>query len=197
MRCCPLPADEKAVHRFVEALWLPYHRELDAVVERHALADDVDVVAREVEYRVDRLEGSEHRAWVAVADPRAEEDGDPATGAGDPTVDDAPLAAGGPGRLAGFVTTDLDEAPTVFDRPDRVVLGDLYVRERYRGTGLARALVDRAVARASAADCGELALDVDVDNDRAIAFYESLGFEPHRQRMTVGVEDVETAGGPA
>jgi len=34
-----LPANEPAVRRYVEELWLPYHRDLEATVDRHVLAE--------------------------------------------------------------------------------------------------------------------------------------------------------------
>ena len=165
----PLPPDEAAVRRFVEALWLPYHRELEATVARHALADGVDLVAEEVAYRLERLREPDHHEWVALE------------GGGDRLVDrDA--------TLAGFVTAGVDPSPPVFDQPDRLVVGDLYVREPFRGTGLAGELIGVANDRALSAGCGELALDVDVDNERALAFYERVGFEPCRHELARPVE---------
>lgn len=172
-----LPADEAAVRRYVEELWLPYHRDLEATVDAHALADDVDLVAEEIEFRLDRLEAESYRAWVAVDEnPNAD-------------ANDGVDVVDGDGDLAGFITTDIDESPTVFDRPDRLVIGDIYVREPYRGEGLARDLVDRAAERAREMDCAELALDVDVDNERANSFYEKLGFETYRRQMTLSVDE--------
>ncbi|GAB7117753.1 hypothetical protein JCM9743_02140 [Natrinema sp. JCM 9743] len=69
-------------------------------------------------------------------------------------------------------------------------IGDLYVRDPHRGTSLARELVGRAAERARVAGCTELVLDVDVDNDRAVAFYEKLGFETARRRLTLSVTDL-------
>lgn len=169
-----LPADEAAVRRYVEELWLPYHRDLEATVDAHALTDDVDLVAEEVEFRLNLLETESHRAWIAV-------DGG---SRGDVSLADVDV------ELAGFITTDIDESSTVFDRPDRLIVGDIYVREPYRSTGLARDLIDRAVERAREAGCAGLTLDVDVDNQRAIAFYEKLGFETCRRQMTVTVDDL-------
>jgi ribosomal protein S18 acetylase RimI-like enzyme len=168
-----LPPEEGAVRRFVEDLWVPYHRDLEATVDGDALADDAALVAEELAFRLDRLEDEAYRAWVAVRDATADVD----------------LAAGD-GHLAGFVTTEVDESPSVFDRPDRLVIGDLYVEAPARGTGLARDLVDRAVERARTAECRELALDVDADNGRALAFYEKLGFRAHRYRMTASLDDL-------
>jgi ribosomal protein S18 acetylase RimI-like enzyme len=167
MHVRPLPAEERAFRRYVEQLWLPYHRELEATVEGHALAEDVDLVAEEVAFRRERVATTPQEVCVAVDDKRPVE--------GEERE----------GRFVGFVTTDVDEAPTVFDRPDRLVVDDIYVRESYRGTGLARELMAHAADRARTAGCPELALDVDADNSRAAAFYEKLGFEPLRRRLTL------------
>jgi len=173
----PLSADRAAVRRYVEELWLPYNRNLEATVDRHALATDVDVVDEEIEFRMGRLESAGYRAWIAVDRP--------------PDASGADLdIATGDGDLVGFVTTEVEEAPTVFDRPDRLVVGDIYVREPHRGTGLARRLVDRAAERAREAGCAELVLDVDVDNERALGFYEKLGFETYRHRMSIPVDEL-------
>jgi GNAT superfamily N-acetyltransferase len=55
-------------------------------------------------------------------------------------------------------------------------LEDLYVRERARGAGLGRALVEAAVERARARGCGRIQLDTNEGNEEARALYESLGF---------------------
>jgi len=78
----------------------------------------------------------------------------------------------------------------VFDRPDRLLVGDFYVRERHRGDGLARELLDRAVRRAREVGCPELTLDVDVDNERALGFYEKVGFEPYRHKMAAPTDEL-------
>lgn len=176
MRFRPLPVDEAAVRHFIEELWVPYHRELQTTVEGHGLADHTDLVDRELEYRLDLLSAEHHRTWLAVDD--------------DTDADRSRESAFVEGDLAGFVTADLDESPPVFDRPDRLEVGDLYVREPYRGTGLARDLLDRTAKRARELECGELVLEVAVSNERAVAFYEGLGFETSRRRMTVAVDDL-------
>lgn len=173
MHVRPLPAEERPLRRYVEQLWLPYHRELEATVGGHALAEDVDLVAEEVAFRRERVATTPQEVSVAV------DDGRPA---------EVEEVEEGEGRFVGFVTTDIDEAPTVFDRPDRLVVDDIYVREPYRGTGLARELMAHAADRARAAGCPELALDVDADNPRAAAFYEKLGFESLQRRLTLPVD---------
>ncbi|AUV82401.1 GNAT family N-acetyltransferase [Salinigranum rubrum] len=165
-----LPDDEAALRRFLETLWLPYSREREAHTDGFALAEDVDLVAEELEHRLSRHQTESYRAWVAI-------DG----------THDATRLADTDAEFVGFVTTDIDESPSVFDRPDRLVIADIYVLERYRGTGLARALVDRARTRARESGCTEVKLEVDVDNDRALAFYEKIGFETVRYTMSVSV----------
>lgn len=170
-----LPPDEDAARRFAKELWLPYHRDLEATVDSHALVDDVPL-EEEVEFRLDFLESDTYRAWVAV-------EGD------EPT--DEPLAEV-ERELVGFITADVDECPSVFDRPDRLKIGDFYVRESHLGGGLAGDLVDRAVDYADEVGIDELSLDVDADNERALGFYEKSGFEPLRHEMTASVDEVSS-----
>lgn len=179
MELLSLPADKTVLRRYVEDLWLPYHRELESTVDHHALADDVDLVDEEVAFRRDRLEDERYEAWIAVDTSDAE-------------PESRPDLADTDGEFAGFVTTEITEAPTVFERPDRVRIGDIYVRDPYRGTGLARDLVDRAAERARTNGCAQLTLDVDVDNERAIGFYEKLGFEPMRRQLVIDVGELRS-----
>jgi len=48
----------------------------------------------------------------------------------------------------------------------------------------------RAAQRAREGGYPELTLDVDVENERALAFYEKLGFEPYRHKMAVPVSEI-------
>ncbi|ELZ37397.1 GCN5-related N-acetyltransferase [Halorubrum saccharovorum DSM 1137] len=185
-----LPIDEDALRRYAAELWLPYHRDLAASVGAHALADraDEELIAAETEFRLDLLrEDANRRLWVVAVD--AETDAGDVDPAGlDPEAPE-PVGVPDPDRdLVAFVSTSVDGCPEVFDRPDRLVVGDIYVDEPYRGTGLASRLIERAAADAREQDCGELRLDVDVDNERARAFYEKQGFEPYREQLTRDVE---------
>lgn len=172
-----LPTDDDALRRYAAELWLPYHRELADTVDAHALVDwpDERFVERNVAFTRDRLEDEGNRGWVAAS---ADGDVDPAT---------APVTHPDL-ELTGLLLTSVDECPDPFDRPDRLVVGELYVAKPYRGTGLADRLMERALTDARERDCGELRLDVDVDNGRAMAFYEKRGFEPHRERLTRSVD---------
>lgn len=165
-----LPADEAIVRRYIEDLWLPYNRELEGVVDSFALADDVDIVSEELEHRLSRHETESYQLWVAVDSSHVEDD-----------------LAETSGDFVGFISTDIDESPIVFDRPDRLLICDIYVKKPYRDTSLSQELVECAKVRARERDCAELKLEVDVDNERAIAFYEKLGFEPVRHTMIASV----------
>jgi len=174
-----LPADEESVRRYTRELWLPYHRDLESTVDRHALADDVPLDA-EVDFRLHKLQQDEYRAWIALE--------------GTTPIDESSDGSGGPSlaetdsAFVGFVTAEVSESPVVFDRPDRVRLGDIYVSESHRGTGLADDLFERVRSYARERECAEITLDVDVDNEQAASFYETLGFEPARRELVCPVD---------
>lgn len=170
-----VPPEEPVVRRFSHELWLPYQRDLEAAVSSFALADDIEdlLEEEEVAFRKSLLESDDYFGWVAVE-------------SFDPETDDLSED----GTFVGFITAKINEAPPVFDQPDRVTIGDVYIDEPYRGSGLADSLVARLVDLADAHDCTELRLEVDVDNERAQAYYEKLGFEIHRHIMTVPVDQL-------
>jgi ribosomal protein S18 acetylase RimI-like enzyme len=172
MQFVRLPAEEAAVRRFIEDLWLPFYRELESTVDQFALADSVDILAEELPFRLDRLGSEGYQIWIAV-------DGGTDT---DSLVDTD-------GEFAGYIAVELDEAPSVFDRPDRLFICDVYVRETDRGTGLATDLVGQASAWGQENGCEEMSLDPHVDNDRAIGFYEKLGFETTQYQMVAQIEE--------
>ncbi|MCW3014266.1 MAG: family N-acetyltransferase [Solirubrobacterales bacterium] len=53
---------------------------------------------------------------------------------------------------------------------------DVFVSEAARGTGLGRAMMERATSRALERGCRRMELDTNETNAAAIALYESLGF---------------------
>jgi len=55
-------------------------------------------------------------------------------------------------------------------------LEDLFVRERARGCGLGRALLEAAAEQARACGCARIELDVDEANAPALALYRASGF---------------------
>lgn len=97
MKIRALPAEKGSVRRYVEELWLPYHRELEATVDTHALAEDVDLITEEVTFRIGRLEEESYRTWVAI------------DGGRDQSSDSDSSLVDVDGTLAGFVTADINE----------------------------------------------------------------------------------------
>jgi ribosomal protein S18 acetylase RimI-like enzyme len=65
---------------------------------------------------------------------------------------------------------------SVWTAADDCWLEDLWVREDARRTGLGRALVQAACARATERGCRRIELDVSERNAPALALYGSLGF---------------------
>jgi ribosomal protein S18 acetylase RimI-like enzyme len=162
------------MRRFVEELWLPYQRDLEASVDSHMMAEDVDV-DEIVEFLSDHLDDPTKRLWVAL------DDVDDSTG---PIAD---LDA----TFAGFLTTSLQTPPSKYATPDRLSLGNVYLDPAYRGTGLADDLVARGIQHAREDGAEEFSLEVDADNDRALAYYEKLGFDVARYKMRVPVEEIQ------
>lgn len=88
-------------------------------------------------------------------------------------------------RCVSLATVADDPVGYVFVLPERLaliwdaaVLNEVYVRPAARGSDVADALMDAAVALARDQDLplDRLVLDVDRDNERAQAFYERHGF---------------------
>lgn len=85
--------------------------------------------------------------------------------------DDAPPAGVCQLRYRGSVWTASDDCH----------LEDLFVRADTRRSGLGRALVAGALARARARGCRRIELDVNEGNDGAVALYEGFGFDARAQ----------------
>src|SRR3954454_13140938 len=66
------------------------------------------------------------------------------------------------------------------------LLEDLFVLESARGSGLGRALLDLAVEQARERGCRRIELDVNDNNDAALALYRSLGFDNRDDRYGGG-----------
>jgi ribosomal-protein-alanine N-acetyltransferase len=74
------------------------------------------------------------------------------------------------GRIAGFCIG--------FRAPGkRGHIITLDVRAEERGTGVGRALLEATIARMKRSGASDTTLEVDVENAKAIGFYERLGFE--------------------
>lgn len=77
------------------------------------------------------------------------------------------------GRVQGFYRITRQEG-----RAGHVAgLGTFAVAPEARGTGLARSILEQAIARLHAEGVTRVELTVEADNPRAIGFYGKLGFE--------------------
>jgi GNAT superfamily N-acetyltransferase len=66
------------------------------------------------------------------------------------------------------------------------LLEDLFVREAARGTGLGRAILEQVVTLARERGCRRVELDVNDNNDGALALYRSMGFDNRDDRYGGG-----------
>lgn len=161
-----LRIDATAMDRFLEECWFPFWRALEEAVGTQYLSPDLDRDAL-IEEHLDAYDVPDRRCWVAlddVADPTASLD----------AVE---------GVFAGWLNAGLEPDEPFLDPPERLFIGNLYVNPRYRGSGLADHLVRRSIQYAREEGCRELSLGVEVDNERAVAYYEKLGFVPNRRRL--------------
>lgn len=104
-------------------------------------------------------------AWCAERDPECV------------TVAEAANEGESEDELAGYVFVLPEELAMIWDA---AVLNELYVREPFRGTGLADDLMEAAYdcARKQALPIDRIALDVGTENERASGLYRRHGFEP-------------------
>lgn len=88
------------------------------------------------------------------------------------------LGEDGDGRLLGYCTIGpQDQLPVPANGTRRwIVLRQLYLEDHAKGSGLAQALMDWALAEARARGFEDIVLTVYIDNHRARRFYEKAGF---------------------
>ena len=165
--------DEKEIRRYVEECWFPYQEAVSERVSTYSLVDELDT-ADVVEYHLEELDSPSVRVWVAL------------DGVEESTVALSETDA----TFAGFIRTSVAPNPDRFTWPERLQIRDLWVRECNRGTGLADNLVERASQQAREAGCEELSLKVSTANERAVSYFETLGFGEQGYGMTVPLADV-------
>ena len=109
-------------------------------------------------------------------------------------TDDAPAGDDGPdGETGTDAWTPVGYAfvlPEAFAHVrDAAVLNELYLGPDHRGSGLADDPLAAAVAHAEEQDLpmDRMVLDVDPDDDRAVAFYRKHGFEPWAEMVARGL----------
>lgn len=141
------------VPALVEELWLPFAEEMAEIDPFDELDDDI--MDEATSYRAELVERSDVGVWVA---------------------EDA-------GELVGMATVEHQESPPIFARGDTAHIHELYVSPDSRGTGLATELLNRVERWAEDRACEFLSLDVNENNERALAFYREHEFETKRREM--------------
>jgi ribosomal protein S18 acetylase RimI-like enzyme len=67
--------------------------------------------------------------------------------------------------------------PSLYHGGYYAAITELIVNKSFQGKGTAAALVNEAKRIAKASGCAELDVSVEVENEKAIGFYQKLGFE--------------------
>ncbi|MFC7227081.1 GNAT family N-acetyltransferase [Salinirubellus salinus] len=147
---------ETDLSAFVDELYLPFAREMAALDDYNALADEERVRESNVAYRRDQLSKRDTRIWVAETED---------------------------GTLAGYACASVTEAPPIFARGATLSVSELYVVPEHRSAGVADDLLDRASAWGDERDCERLGLSVNAENERARAFYERHGLTVRRLKL--------------
>lgn len=92
------------------------------------------------------------------------------------------------GELAGIATL---QKQALEKRKHMAMLWGMYVKDAYRGSGLAADILQAAIDRAQR-EVDQLELYVAVGNDRASRFYKSFGFETYGvMRRSLRVDGVD------
>jgi ribosomal protein S18 acetylase RimI-like enzyme len=79
------------------------------------------------------------------------------------------------GKRAGLLI--LLVLPSLYHGGYYAAITELIVNKSFQGKGTAAALVEEAKRIAKAGGCVELDVSVEVENEKAIGFYQKLGFE--------------------
>jgi len=94
------------------------------------------------------------------------------------------LVAERSGQVIGFVLAVIHQRDHPLLIPFRVVhIDEIVVDEQFFGTGLAQKLVEQVDRWAQEKDAREIQLQVFEFNQRAVAFYEKVGFTTASRRM--------------
>lgn len=83
--------------------------------------------------------------------------------------------------LAGYIAVTMSYSLEFAGR--YAVIDELYVREAYRGHGIGTRALEVAAEACRPMDVSALRLEVDVENERARALYERMGFTLQKRYM--------------
>lgn len=155
-------------------------RDLAARIDARPLPDGLEVrPVRPADHR--RIWDADAEAFRDHWGHRDRTDEDFARWFGDPDLDTALWQVAWDGdEVAGSVMTFIHPAENAALGVNRGWLEHVSVRRRWRGRGLARALITEALLDLAKRGIGEASLGVDAENaNGAVALYESLGFRQH------------------
>ncbi len=96
------------------------------------------------------------------------------------------------GEPAGYIKVNLSSAQSDIKDPESLELERIYVRQRFKGLGCGRVLMEEAFSIARNKDCSYIWLGVWEKNSAALAFYSRMGFVKfggHQFRMGDELQD--------
>ena len=79
-------------------------------------------------------------------------------------------------EMAGYMKLNFGKAQTESDQPNSCEIERIYVREGFKGKGIGRMMIQKAVIQAQDKIVDYIWLGVWEENPEAIAFYEAVGF---------------------
>ncbi|GAA0300745.1 GNAT family N-acetyltransferase [Halarchaeum salinum] len=146
---------EAELEAFLTELWLPAKREMAATMTGYELDERDDVRETGRSHYRSRLADDETATYVGRED----------------------------GALVGYVSAELRGPAPIFEAVRECHVSDLYVDPDTRRRGAGRALLEAAEEWGRLHDCAHLDLNVDADNEGALALYEAAGLNAERYQM--------------
>ena len=80
-------------------------------------------------------------------------------------------------KIIGYYKSNVGDAQTEDNLPNSLELERVYVTDSLKGQGLGRKMIDHAIAQAKSKNLDFIWLGVWEKNQKAIAFYEKMGFK--------------------
>ncbi|MDG1039548.1 MAG: GNAT family N-acetyltransferase [Polaribacter sp.] len=90
---------------------------------------------------------------------------------------------------SGYAKINLDKTYLKHDK--HAYLGFMYVKEKHRGNGYNKLIVDALLTWSKEKNISEIRLDVYNSNPSAIRAYEKVGFKKHMLKMRMDINDLE------
>lgn len=150
-------AGPEDVEALVDDLWFPLAHEMEELDSFNALIDSEDVREGSLGHKGELIEDDDYVFFLAFVDNQR--------------------------NPVGFVGLEETDSPPIFDRGRHTHVHEIYVKEGYRGSGIATRLMEKAEEWAEDRGCEYLDLMVNADNDAAISLYEEMGFDVKRYNM--------------